>query len=107
MTQSGVQEIIKVDILDYLGKYDGGVLALISIQYEDNYYDATFFYTQEMLVLTPDEKLEEKLGCQIEDWVDYKKLMLIIISKVVPFDDIINIVDDFEPEKWELFLDKK
>jgi hypothetical protein len=107
MTQSNINEIIKVDILDYLGKHEGGILTLISIGYEGEYYDATFFYTQEMLVLTPDEKLEEKLGCLIEDWYGYKSLMIDIVSRVVPYEDIINIIDDFNPEKWGLFLDKK
>jgi hypothetical protein len=60
-----------------------------------------------MLALTPDEKLEEELGTIIEEWDGYNQLMFDILKKVVPYEEMINIANDFEPEKWGLFLDKK
>ena len=30
------------DIIEYLGKFEDGVLVLISLNYEDNYYDTLF-----------------------------------------------------------------
>lgn len=105
MTQSHTDEM-KIDIIDYLGKHEDGILTLISLGYKDTYYEATFFYTTDMLALTPDEKLEEELGCVIEEWSGYNELMFNIINKVVPYNEMINIVNDFEPEKWGLFLDK-
>jgi hypothetical protein len=106
MTQSQFQNEISVDILDYLGKHSDGILVLISLGYQKEYYEATFFYTKEMLALTPDESLEKKLGSTIEEWSGYDKLMFDIIKKVVPYEEMINITDDFDPEKWGLFLDK-
>lgn len=103
MTQSNV-DIITVDILDYLGKHEDGILTLLSLGYQDEYYEATFYYTKEMLALTPDDSLEQKLGCQIEDWHDYNNLMIEIIKKVVPYEQMINMVDDFKPEKYGLYL---
>lgn len=100
------QTEMKIDIIDYLGKHEDGILTLISIGYNDNYYEGVFFYTTDMLALTPDEKLEEELGCVIEEWSGYNELMFNIINKVVPYNEMINIVNDFEPEKWGLFLDK-
>lgn len=105
MTQSNTNNRMTIDIIDYLGKHEGGILTLISIGYEGEYYEATFYYTKEMLALTPDEKLEEKLGCVIEDWEGYNEVMFTIIDKVVPYDEMINIVNEFEPEKWGLYLD--
>ncbi len=107
MTQSKIEDIMSVDIIDYLGKHEGGILTLLSLGYQDEYYEATFFYTSEMLALTPDEKLEEKIESVIEDWIGYNQLMFSIIEKVLPYDEAINIVDEFDPEKWGLFLDKK
>lgn len=95
---------IKVDVLDYLGKHEDGVITLISLGYEDKYYEATFFYTDSMVALTPDDKLEERLECNIEDWEGYNELMINILKKVVPFEQIINTVDDFNPEKHGLYL---
>jgi hypothetical protein len=42
----------------------------------------------------------------MEDDDGYTELMISIIKKVVPYDEIINIVDDFEPSKYDIYLDK-
>lgn len=107
MTQSNIDNKMTIDIIDYLGKHENGILTLISIGYEEEYYEATFYYTEDTLALTPDEKLEEKLGYVIEDWFGYNQLMFDILNKVVPYKEIINIANDFEPEKWGLYLDEK
>jgi hypothetical protein len=106
MTQSNHDNKIKVDVLDYLGKHEDGILTLLSLGYKDEYYEATFFYTKDLLALTPDEKLEQELGSIIEEWEGYNQLMFDILNKVVPYNEMINIVNDFEPDKWGLFLDK-
>lgn len=94
---------MKIDILDYLGKYEEGILVLISLGYDDNYYEATFYYKKNLLALTPDDELEKVLGCQIEDWLGYNELMIDIMNKVVPYEQIINMTDDFNPEKYGIF----
>lgn len=95
-----------IDILDYLGKHQDGIITLISLGYEDEFYEATFYYQKEMLALTTDEKLEEKLGCEIEDWDGYNELMFKILEKVVPYEQMINITNDFDPDLYDLYLDK-
>lgn len=97
---------MKIDILEYLGKHDGGVIVMLTIFYDNEYYDATFFYNKDFLALTPDESFEQKIGCQIEDWEKYIDLVYLIIDKIVPYEEIINIVSDFDPKKYNLYLDK-
>jgi hypothetical protein len=80
------------DIIEYLGKFEDGVLALISLNYENEYYDATFFYKEDFVTLTIDEKLEEIIG-EIEEWSGYNNLVLDIMKKVVPYDEIITRLD--------------
>jgi HEPN domain-containing protein len=80
------------DIIEYLGKFEDGVLALISLNYEDEYYDATFFYKENFVTLTIDEKLEEIIG-EIEEWSGYNNLVLELMKKVVPYDEIISRLD--------------
>ncbi len=80
------------DIIEYLGKFEDGVLALISLNYEDEYYDATFFYKENFVTLTIDEKLEEIIG-EIEEWSGYNNLILDLMKKVVPYDEIISRLD--------------
>lgn len=105
MTQSNIDNNnISVDILDYLGKHEDGILILLSLGYKGDYYEATFYYTRELVALTPDDELEKKLGCQIEDWYGYNNLMFDILKKVVPYEQMINMVDEFNPEKYGLYL---
>jgi HEPN domain-containing protein len=80
------------DIIEYLGKFEDGVLALISLNYENEYYDATFFYKEDFVTLTIDEKLEEIIG-EIEEWSGYNNLVLELMKKVVPYDEIITRLD--------------
>jgi hypothetical protein len=80
------------DIIEYLGKFEDGVLALISLNYENEYYDATFFYKEDFVTLTIDEKLEEIIG-EIEEWPGYDNIVLELMKRVVPYDEIITRLD--------------
>lgn len=96
-----------IDVLDYIGKHDDGIITILSLGYEGEYYEATFYYQKQLLALTPDAKLIEKLGCEIEDWEGYNDLMLDIMKKVVPFDEMITRVDEFDPSKYGLYKDEE
>jgi hypothetical protein len=87
---------ITADIVDYLGKYENGVLVLLSIGYNGVYTDGTIYYSKDMLTLTVDESIENDLGCQIELYSEYKELLTSILKKVVPYDEIINRLDDID-----------
>ena len=92
---------MKIDILDYLGKIDHGVITLISIIYDDEYYEGTFYYNKDnVLALTVDSSLEEKLECVIEEHEDYNEIMLSLIKKVVPVEEIINRLDKIDIERY-------
>jgi len=80
------------DIIDYLGKHDEGILVLISLNYDNNYYDSTLYYKDNFITLTIDEDLELKIG-SIEEWIGYNNLILDIMKKVIPYDEIINRLD--------------
>lgn len=98
-------EGVNIDIIDYLGKYEEGVFTVISLGYEEEWYEAIFYYKEGLLALTPDERFEEKIGCPVEDWNRYEELMYNVIKKVVPYEQIINQVGDFNPEIYNLYKD--
>lgn len=83
------------DIIEYLGKFEDGVLVLISLNYEDNYYDTTFYYKDNFVTLTIDDDLEEIIG-QIELWSGYNNLVLDIMKKVIPSDEILGRLDEMD-----------
>lgn len=83
------------DIIEYLGKYEEGVMVLISLNHNDLYYDATFFYTNNFVTLTIDEDLEDIIGI-VEKWEGYNQLIIDLLDKLVPYDEIISRLDEID-----------
>jgi hypothetical protein len=88
--------LMTADIIDYLGKYENGVLVLLSIGYKGEFTEGTIYYSNEMLSLTVDESIEEELGMKIELWDGYRDLLISILKKVVPYNEIINRLDEVD-----------
>jgi hypothetical protein len=88
--------LMTADILDYLGKYENGVLVLLSIGYKGEFSEGTIYYSNEMLSLNVDESIEEDLGMKIEFWDGYRDLLISILKKVVPYNEIINRLDEVD-----------
>lgn len=86
--------MFKVSIIDYIGKYEGGIFVKVGILYEDEFYDSLFFYTGDKMILTVSDSLLSKLGIQIENHPEYMDLLNLILSKVEPFE---NIYDQLDP----------
>lgn len=95
-------EEINFDIVEYIGKIDEGIFVLMTLSYQEQFYETIFYYKEAVVALTPDSELEKKLGCQIEDWSGYSRLMLRIIEKIVSYDEMINIVNDFDPKIYKI-----
>lgn len=87
---------MKFDIIEYLGKIEDGVLVILSLNHEDEYYESTFYYKNQFVTLTVDEELEEILRCDIENWDGYNKLVLDIVERLVPYSEIINTLDEID-----------
>ena len=89
------QITFKASILDYLGKFEGGIMVKVAIVIDENYFEAIFYYTEERCLITVDEELEEKyFGGIIEQWSEYKNLMKYLINHVVPWKEMFNSIDD-------------
>lgn len=93
--------MLKFDIIDYIGKYEGGILTLITLEYNDEYYDATFYYKPEFFALTITEEMEIALGYIIEEHEGYNELLIAISERVVPYDELIDSLDEIEAELIE------
>jgi len=79
-----------ISILKYLGKINRGVLVLLSIMYKGKYYEGTFFYTAEDILLTISKPLEEELGQKIENNPEYVDILRDILKKITPYSEIIK-----------------
>ncbi len=91
---------IRADIIDYMGKYEEGVVVLLNLSVGDKFYEGTLFYSEKDIVLTPDNRIEESIGCNIEEWSGYRDLMESILKRLVPIDEIIVRLDDVDFEKY-------
>lgn len=87
---------ITADIVDYLGKYEDGVLILLSIGYKEEYTEGTIYYSGKMLSLTVDESIEKDLGQPIEFFEGYRDLIISILKRAVPYNEIINRLDEVD-----------
>jgi hypothetical protein len=90
---------IKADIVDYMGKYENGVLVLLSINCDGSFSEGTVFYTEDNLVLTVDQSVEDKVG-PIEEWSGYKDLLESIFKKLIPCSEISTRIDDLDLDKY-------
>ena len=86
-------------ILDYIGKYEGGILVSVGIMYNDVYYDSIFYYTVDKMIINVEEKLTDALGHFIEEDEDYYELMLSIINQCEPFEKMVDQLKDIEFEE--------
>ncbi len=85
---------ITASILDYIGKYEGGILVSIGLMYKEEFFDSIFYYTRDSMIINVDNEMIEKLNSHIEEHPDYHELMRDIISKVEPYDDVIEKIDE-------------
>ena len=85
---------IKPSIIDYIGKFEGGIFVKIGLMWNESFYDAIFYYTADKMILTVDESMIDKMGNFIEEHPDYLEVMRYIISNVDSFDEVFNKLDD-------------
>lgn len=97
---------IKADIVDYMGKYENGVLVLINLSLEGKFYEGTIFYSDKEIVLTPDSSIEEKLGSEIELWDGYKDLLESILKRLIPYEEISKRIDEVDFEKYVSYYEE-
>lgn len=96
---------VKFDILDYLGLHENGVISVVSLCYDDVYYDCVFYYGDENhpVALTVDPKLEKKLGYTIEEWDGYAQLVHDLMRRVVPYGQMVNQLNEFDPGEYNIY----
>ena len=88
-----------VSIIEYLGKVEGGILVLMGIVYENEYYESTFFYNETDILLTVSEELEQIVG-DIKKHPAYATILKDILSRVVPFAEMYDRIDPVNFGRW-------
>lgn len=88
-----------ISILEYLGTVKNGVLVLVGIMFQGEYYEGTFFYNEKDIILTISDELESKIG-DIKKLKQYPDVLRSILRKVVPFNEIYERLDPVDFARW-------
>ena len=91
---------IKIDIVDYMGKMEDGILVLLSVNCDGSFSEGTIFYTPENLALTVSQEVEEKIGSPIEVWEGYQDLVVSTLKKLIPCEELLKRMDDVDFSKY-------
>jgi hypothetical protein len=87
---------ITASIIDYLGKYEGGILVSVGLMYKDEFFNSIFYYTDDKMIINVDDKMIQKMGHFIEEHTEYYTLMEDIINKVEPYELLIEQLEEIE-----------
>ena len=87
---------ITASIIDYLGKYEGGILVSVGLMYKDEFFNSIFYYTDDKMIINVDDKMIQKMDHFIEEHPEYYTLMEDIINKVEPYELIIEQLEEIE-----------
>lgn len=87
---------ITASILDYIGKYEGGILVSVGLMYKDKYYNSIFYYTSDEMIINVEESMTKDMGCEIEMHNDYLELLKSILGQCEPFNEIINSLGEIK-----------
>jgi hypothetical protein len=91
---------ITASIIDYLGKYEIGVLVSVGLMYEGQFYGGSLFYTDTQMNINVEDSLTEKLGHQIEEHEEYLAILKYLIENVSPYEKIINQLEEINLNEY-------
>lgn len=92
---------ITVSVLDYIGRFEIGVLVSCGIMYESQFYGGILFYTENQMNINVEDALTQKLGHPIEEDPEYLEILRILISKVEPFEKVFPNLPDIRMQDYE------
>jgi hypothetical protein len=87
---------ITASILDYLGKYEGGILVSVGLMYNQKFYNSIFYYTSNRMIINVEEKMTQDMKYEIEEHKDYLLLLKSIISMCDPHENLINQLEEIK-----------
>ena len=90
---------LDISIKSYLGKIGDGVLVLLSVKYNEDLYESTYWYTEELDVITFDEDLKGILGeFEKMDKEDINNIISFLKKNTSDYNEVIDQLKEFESE---------
>lgn len=90
-------DILIPSLSDYIGRFNGGVMAAVGIMYKGIYYDSVLFYTDKEVIITVDDDLLNVLGCHVEELPYFNEFMEYVMGTVDPYESVYDKLEDIDP----------
>lgn len=86
-----------ISVKSYLGKLNDGILVLLSVKYNSKIYECSYWYTEDLDVITFDEDLRRIIG-EFEKLTDKNKKSIIsfLRENTSDYNELIKELDDFK-----------
>lgn len=83
--------MLKFLIKDYYGIVEDGVLVMVTTNYNDMYYEGTFWYNESTYLLTIEKDLEDLIG-NIENDANYNTYISDLKAIIADYKDMMNVL---------------
>lgn len=83
--------MLKLNIKNYYGIVENGVLAILSIEHDNKFYEGTYWYSDTIKLMTIEIDLENIIG-KIEDDAEYENYLIHLAEIATPLDQLINVL---------------
>ncbi len=87
---------ITASVIDYIGKYEGGILVSVGLMYNQKFYNSIFYYTADQMIINVEESLKQDIGGEIEQYKDYLSLLKSIIEQCELYENVIDQLEEIK-----------
>jgi hypothetical protein len=87
---------ITSSVIDYIGKYEGGILVSVGLMYNQKFYNSIFYYTADQMIINVEESLKQDIGGEIEQYKDYLSLLKSIIEQCELYENVIDQLEEIK-----------
>lgn len=85
----------EISVLDFPGRYNGGILCVIGLTWPDLYGESILYYREDELMFVPSEEITDVTG-PLENFPWYGELIEKSISLCPPFEEICHHVPEMK-----------
>lgn len=87
---------ITASVLDYIGKYEGGILVSVGLMFNEKYYNSIFYYTSDEMIINVEESMTKEMGFEIELHKHYLDLLKSILQQCDLYENIIDKLEEIK-----------
>lgn len=92
---------LNISIKEYIGRIGPGITIILSVIYKSKVYEAMYWYTNTDNLLQFPLEIEEDLGYEIENHIEYDNIMNFLFKEKSNYKETASKLDDIFDEPIE------